>query len=399
LTIGGTFTLERVLGTVPVEPDGSAYMELPALRSLFFVALDENDRSVKRMQSFVTVQPGETTSCVGCHEQRTRAPHSRPASTLAAVRRKPSRIDSFTGLPDVFDFQRDIQPILDRHCTECHGSNRREGGIDLSGDRTAMYTVSYWAMFVNGLVSDGRNKYGNNAPRGLGSSASKLMELIDGSHYDAKLSERERTMLRLWIESGATYPGTYAALGSGMYPVKYPAETLRRRCGSCHKAAKPTYRNPKKGAFYFQFGHRGPPQPLLDNVNDIILIRHLAYFQHGESQLYQAYCSLDRPEKSLLIRAPLSRQAGGLELCAETVFKDANDPDYQKILRAINNAAGRLAEGKRFDMPGFRPNGPYIREMQNYGILSRPLPPDYQFDVHAIDRAYWKSFWHKARCK
>ncbi|MGC3957545.1 MAG: hypothetical protein QM813_06180 [Verrucomicrobiota bacterium] len=74
LTLGGSFMLERVLGTVPVEADGSAYMELPAMRSLFFVALDDKDLSVKRMQSAVTVQPGETTSCVGCHEQRTRAP-------------------------------------------------------------------------------------------------------------------------------------------------------------------------------------------------------------------------------------------------------------------------------------------------------------------------------------
>ena len=74
ISYGGTFTLERIVGTVPVEEDGSAYFELPALRSFFFVALDENDLSVKRMQSFLTVQPGETTSCVGCHEQRTQTP-------------------------------------------------------------------------------------------------------------------------------------------------------------------------------------------------------------------------------------------------------------------------------------------------------------------------------------
>ena len=69
--------LERILGTVPVEADGSAYLQVPALSNLFFVALDENDLSVKRMQSSVTVQPGETTSCVGCHEPRVRAPHPR----------------------------------------------------------------------------------------------------------------------------------------------------------------------------------------------------------------------------------------------------------------------------------------------------------------------------------
>ena len=67
-------TAERVLGTIPVEPDGSAYVELPAMRPLFFVALDENDLAVKRMQSFLTLQPGETISCVGCHEQRTQTP-------------------------------------------------------------------------------------------------------------------------------------------------------------------------------------------------------------------------------------------------------------------------------------------------------------------------------------
>ncbi len=66
---GGTFTLARVLGTVPVENDGSAWFELPAMRPVFFVALDEHDRSVKRMQSFTNLQPGETASCVGCHER------------------------------------------------------------------------------------------------------------------------------------------------------------------------------------------------------------------------------------------------------------------------------------------------------------------------------------------
>ncbi|MGD0896180.1 MAG: hypothetical protein ABR915_00005, partial [Thermoguttaceae bacterium] len=69
-----TFTLSRVLGTIPVEADGSAYAEMPAMRSLFFVALDKNNMSVKRMQSFFTVQPGETVGCAGCHEKRTQTP-------------------------------------------------------------------------------------------------------------------------------------------------------------------------------------------------------------------------------------------------------------------------------------------------------------------------------------
>ena len=89
LTIGGTFTLAELVGEVPVFPDGSANMELPALQSLFFVALDGQERPVKRMHSFLTLQPGETTSCTGCHEQRTDTPSSMNVD-LQALRQSPT---------------------------------------------------------------------------------------------------------------------------------------------------------------------------------------------------------------------------------------------------------------------------------------------------------------------
>ena len=43
-------------------------MTLPANRSLFFVALDGNDLSVKRMQSFVSLMPGEQTTCIDVYK-------------------------------------------------------------------------------------------------------------------------------------------------------------------------------------------------------------------------------------------------------------------------------------------------------------------------------------------
>ena len=162
LSIGGTFTLQRVLGTVPVEADGSAHFKVPAVRSVFFVALDEQGLAVKRMQSFLAVQPGETTSCVGCHEQRTRTPHDRPCQVLSALCREADEIEPFEDMPDVFDFSRDIQPILDRHCIKCHNSTRRDGNVDLSGDLTPLFTTSYWTMFTDQLVSDGRNGLGTS---------------------------------------------------------------------------------------------------------------------------------------------------------------------------------------------------------------------------------------------
>jgi len=383
LSIGGTFTLARVLGTVPVEPDGSAYADVPALRSIFFVALDEHDLSVRRMQSFVTLQPGETTSCVGCHEQRSHTPRYQPG--LMALNRPPSQIEPISNVPDVLDYPRDIQPILDAHCVRCHNSERWEGRVDLTGDRTPVYTVSYWTMIKRGLIADGRNRpYSQQAPRSIGTSASRLMKLIDGSHYDVRLTEQQQTTIRLWIETGGTYPGTYASLGSGMYPVELPLETMQSRCGSCH-SVKPIKRPHRHYVdFHVHFG------PLKEGTPSYL---SSAPWQHPI--VPQSRCNLSRPGKSILLRAPLSKKAGGLGVCKETVFANTQDPDYQAILKAIATAAEQLKKNKRFDMPGFRPNEHYLREMQRFGALSAKQNNDIASDVYAIDQAYWKSFWCK----
>lgn len=366
LTIGGSFTLAEIVGEVPVEPDGSANFDVPALQSLFFVALDENDIAVKRMHSFVTMQPGEKTSCVGCHEPRHHAPH--PVTDVMALRRRPSQVQPITDVPSVLDYPRDIQPILDRHCVACHNPDKREGKIDLTGDHTARYSISYWTMTVRGLVSDGRNEpRGNRPPYSYGSAASRLMQLVDGSHYGAKPSPLEVKTIRLWIETSACYPGTYAALGCGFYPVNLPWGEIGGRCGSCHSQEVPTPEGPQR-RIVMNGGWPGATEPLMN---------------------------LDRPEQSYILRAPLARAAGGLELCGKAVFQDKEDAVYQKTLAAIEDAHRRLQEGKRFDMPGFRPNPHYIREMQRFGFLPVDLAPNAAIDPYAVDRAYWDSFIYR----
>ncbi|MBL7222621.1 MAG: hypothetical protein ISS72_02085 [Candidatus Brocadiae bacterium] len=400
LTIGGTFCLERVLGTVPVEADGSAYFEAPAVRSLFFVALDAHDLSVKRMQSFVTLMPGETTGCVGCHEQRTRTP-LRSTEALMAMRRPPSRIEPFPGLPEPLDFPRDIQPILDRHCVRCHSPDRRDGDVDLCGDRTPAYSVAYWTLHRRGLISDGRNRRQSNLPpRTIGSCASRLLRLCDGTHHDVRPSPRERELLRLWIESGATYPGTYAALGTGMAPVQFPAAVMERRCGGCH-GSTPKQRHPTEKGMFFQFGKAGPPQALLGQIEmtHITLVRRLAYYQLGQAGPHQSLCNLSRPAKSLLLLGPLAKSAGGYGTCrrgdGKPVFADTRDADHQAILAAIGVAKSTLERIGRFDRPGFRPHPHYVGEMKRFGVLPAGLPEDSAIDVHATDRAYWRSLWHR----
>ena len=81
-------------------------------------------------------------------------------------------------------------------------------------------------------------------------------------------------------------------------------------------------------------------------------------------------------------------------MCTGEVFADTEDPDYQQLLGTITAASQQLKQGKRFDMPGFRPNEHYIREMQRFGALSRDRSDGGAIDVYATDQTYWKSFWH-----
>jgi len=110
--------------------------------------------------------------------------------------------------------------------------------------------------------------------------------------------------------------------------------------------------------------------------------------------------NLSRPAKSLVLLAPLGREAGGYGLCrgknaqGKDIFSSAGDPDYQTLLTAMRGLKEGLDRIKRFDMPGFRPNEHYVREMKRYGILANDLPPDSPIDIYATDRAYWRSFWY-----
>jgi HEAT repeat protein len=64
------------LGTVPVAPDGSFYIEVPADRALSLQAVDAEGRTVINELSWIYVRPGEVRSCSGCHSPREQAPPS-----------------------------------------------------------------------------------------------------------------------------------------------------------------------------------------------------------------------------------------------------------------------------------------------------------------------------------
>jgi len=372
LTINGSFTLAEIIGTIPVAEDGSAFAELPALQSIFFVALDENDIAVKRMHSFVTIQPGETVACIGCHEERFDAPsHLTRTPMLQATRRAPSKPESIPGVPRLIDYPRDVQPVWDKHCISCHSPENYGGKLDLTGDKTSMHTMSYIRLTLHGQwVVDNRNQPKSNfEPYKIGSGASTLLKYIEPEHYDVNLSTEEKNLVRLWIDTSATYPGTYTSLRSGAYWTSINCVPLLERCGECH-ASQETREGKVQAWIGWSFPHhRMTWNGTVINISD--------------------------PERSFVLRAPLAKEAGGLGICSRIVFESKDDPLYQETLRAIQRAHQKLLTGKRFDMPGFRPNSDYIREMQKYGFVKKDLASDELFDHYKAEREYFDSFFYE----
>jgi hypothetical protein len=114
---------KQVLGTVPVEADGSAHFRAPAKVPLAFQALDELGQAVQGMRSVAYLQPGETAGCIGCHEHRHTAPPTRP---LRALARAPSIIEPAPEGSRPLSYPRLVQPVLDQHCVRCHNPGQPE---------------------------------------------------------------------------------------------------------------------------------------------------------------------------------------------------------------------------------------------------------------------------------
>ncbi|MCL2105139.1 MAG: hypothetical protein FWH21_08850, partial [Kiritimatiellaeota bacterium] len=102
------------------------------------------------------------------------------------------------------------------------------------------------------------------------------------------------------------------------------------------------------------------------------------------------------PEESTILLAPLAKSAGGRESCGAAVFADKEDPDFKKILAALQVSKQKFAERPQWGQEGWKPNPQYIREMKRFGILpeSFDVAKD-PFDPFAADQAYWRSMWSK----
>ena len=118
-----------ILGTVPVEPDGSVFFEAPSGKEIYFQMVDADGMAIQSMRSGTYLHPGERLQCQGCHERKHRGLPDQQEIPLA-LKRAPSKLRPEMAGTNPFSYVRLVQPVLDRNCVACH---QEEKALDLSG--------------------------------------------------------------------------------------------------------------------------------------------------------------------------------------------------------------------------------------------------------------------------
>jgi hypothetical protein len=203
-----------LLGTVPVEADGSAYFRAPARKPLYFQAVDETGHAVQSMRSVTYLQPGERQSCVGCHEPPGTA--SAPRSHLLALRRPPSRIEPGPSGTQPMSYPLLVQPVLDRHCIGCHdgGQGQLNAAPVLTNEPAGTFSRSYESLrpYLRWYEwGDQSIREIGTRPGEIGADMSRLLKILrDETHAEhVQLSDEEYLRLCIWLDANAPFYGTY----------------------------------------------------------------------------------------------------------------------------------------------------------------------------------------------
>jgi hypothetical protein len=298
-----SFENKKILGTVPIEKDGSAYFEVPTDKFVFFQLLDENGMMIQSMRSGTVVQSGETTGCIGCHENRLTAPIGTKQSMPLALQREPSKLEGWYGPPREFSYMAEVQPVFDKNCVSCHDFGKEAGKkLILAGDRDRAFNKSYTELWSKG------QKYINCVGAGpaqiqqaysWGSHASNIVEIIRSGHYKVKLSKEDFDRVVTWLDLNGVYYPSFASA--------YPGKSLKQNvtAGRC---------------------------PLNTEQENRLVELTGAPLNWGD-------ISFDRPE---------------LSQCLSKIT-DKNRPEYTEAISIIRQGQETLKKRPRADMPGFVP--------------------------------------------
>jgi hypothetical protein len=226
-----SFEIKRVLGTVPVERDGSVNFEVPPGRFVYFQLLDEDRKMIQSMRSGVMIHPGETYGCIGCHENRLSAPMNLNRMPLA-LRKEPRKLNAEDSIPPVFNYASVVQPVFDKHCVQCHDFGKEAGErLVLAGDRNPFFNASYIDLHVKKQIHCiGGGPASIQQAYSWGSHASNLIKVLENGHQDIALSDEEWEAIYTWIDlNGVYYPhyeSAYPDQPAGRSPLTF--EELNR---------------------------------------------------------------------------------------------------------------------------------------------------------------------------
>lgn len=234
----GPWDIRRVLGTVPVEEDGSAHFAIPANTPVTVQPLDGEGKAMQLMRSWFVGMPGEVVSCAGCHDSHAASP---PPIKAMALRHKPDEIKPWYGPTRGFSFAREVQPVIDRHCVSCHDGSKADVA-DLRGTETikdwnskiagkvhAPYGGKFSVAYANlhayvrrpGIESDIHML----APMEYHADTTELVQLLMKGHYGVKLDGESWDRLVTWIDLNTPFHGTWTEIAGAERVSKVAART------------------------------------------------------------------------------------------------------------------------------------------------------------------------------
>ncbi|MBT3200776.1 MAG: hypothetical protein HN350_12760 [Phycisphaerales bacterium] len=355
VSCGATYAPKKVWGFADVQKDGSAAFQVPSEVPIYFLALDAEGRALQRMRSFTHLMPGEVQGCVGCHADRNSVASSGPKVMASAARTKPQKLQVPAWGVKGFSYQEVVQGVFDRNCIKCHNEKDQPGNVDLTGDMTDFFNVSYDILARTGTQSE-RNWGRHGSPSGAkydkvrgmspytewiwtingaganvleikpmrwGSPASKLADIIRTGHPDKKGKKRvnvplaDQKRVYLWIDLNVPYYGTSS---------------------SNHKA--------RLGS------RRMMPQQLEPVLKDVVTRRCLSCHKKGVPRKF--YTRVMKPQNNNFLLAPLAKSAGGTQKCGKPIFESTDDADYQKIIKTFEPIHKLLRARPRADMKNFK---------------------------------------------
>ena len=246
--LAGPWDAMRIVGTTPVEEDGSVIFNVPANTPLALQPLDSEGKAVQLMRSWMTAMPGEVLSCVGCHESSGESPL--PRMTLAS-RKAPAELTDWYGPQRGFDFEREVQPVLNRYCVSCHDASHE---VDLRGEKLVsgyvgrvpgrldtkrlhkelqaehdgrvLYTQAYEELLQYVRRVNVADTVALLEPGEYHADTSELIQILQQGHYGIEMDAESWSRLVTWIDLNAPCHGTWKDVFNRDTPF---CATLRRR--------------------------------------------------------------------------------------------------------------------------------------------------------------------------